>query len=118
MSAAEILIHLQADGLTLHTDGERLLAAPRTLITDDHRHLIRTHKPALLALLTAANDARHRAPQPTVRPFKRYRVTVEQDGEHRTLTMLSPAGRSAEQAEAAAYFHFGERLLAISEVQS
>ncbi|MCF7994718.1 MAG: hypothetical protein K9L88_07750 [Chromatiaceae bacterium] len=56
MSAAEILTHLQADGLHLHADGERLLAEPRNLITDDHRQLIRTHKPELLALLQAANE--------------------------------------------------------------
>ena len=56
MGAAEILTHLQADGLRLHADGERLLAEPRNLITDHHRDLIRAHKPALLAHLQAANE--------------------------------------------------------------
>ncbi len=55
-TAAEIITHLQADGLHLHADDERLLAEPRDLITDSHRALIRTHKPELLAHLRAANE--------------------------------------------------------------
>jgi hypothetical protein len=51
-------------------------------------------------------------------PLRRYRVTVEQDGEQRIFTMLSPAEHGAEEAKAAACFHFGERLVAISEVSS
>ena len=57
MSAVEILSHLQADGLTLYADGARLLAEPSDLLTDDHRHLIRTHKLELLAILQATIDA-------------------------------------------------------------
>jgi hypothetical protein len=49
-------------------------------------------------------------------PLRRYRVTVEQDGEQRAFTMLSPAEHGEEEALAAAYFHFAERLVAVEEI--
>lgn len=115
MSAAEILSHLRADGLTLSANDGRLLVEPRDLITDAHRSLIRTHKPELLALLSAANDDRHRAPDPVTPPFKRWRITVQHGDGQRSFDMLTPAGRSASDAKAAARFHFTDRLIAVTE---
>lgn len=115
MSAAEILSHLRADGLHLHVDGDRLLAEPRDLITDHHRNLIRSHKPALLTLLTAANDASSIETKPAPAAFKRWRVTVNHEGHHRSFDMLSPPERTQEDAKASAQFRFQERLVSVVE---
>jgi hypothetical protein len=65
MSAADILTHLSAAGISLTptpTPG-LIFASPRAALTDEHRRLIRAHKPELLALLTQAP-----APVPPLTP--------------------------------------------------
>jgi hypothetical protein len=51
MTAHQVLSHLTAAGIWLSADGENLRAGPREVLDDEARHLIRAHKPALLALL-------------------------------------------------------------------
>lgn len=48
MSAATILKHLQAAGLALRSDGDRLVVSPRDLLSDELLELIRENKAAIL----------------------------------------------------------------------
>ena len=58
MGAPELLHHLRGAGLvlTLTPDGG-LHVAPRSALTDEHRHAIREHRTELLALLAAEREA-------------------------------------------------------------
>ncbi len=56
MEASIIMKQLRESGLTLTADGDRLLVEPKAAITDQHRAMIRQHKPALLALLSGKTD--------------------------------------------------------------
>lgn len=49
--------------------------------------------------------------------LRRWRVTVQLDEECRSFDMLSPADQDHRAAEQSARFHFGERLVAITEVR-
>ena len=90
MSAVEILNQLQTDGLTLYADGERLLAEPRDLITEDHRQLIRTHKLELLAILQSTIDAGDEA---AIRAWLAYIGEADEQiiGEVLTMCATDPA---------------------------
>ncbi len=55
MQAQEVLSYLHAEGLDVAPvpgKPNTVLVTPREAITDEHRRLIRTHKPELLSLLT------------------------------------------------------------------
>lgn len=52
MDAHRVLETLQAAGITVVEDGGRLVASPSSALTDELRELIRTHKAALLDLVT------------------------------------------------------------------
>ncbi len=57
MGAAVVIYQRsQEAGVTLTADGERLLATPARLLTDELRADIRAHKPELLALLHDAHE--------------------------------------------------------------
>jgi hypothetical protein len=88
MSAAEIITDLQADGVRLSADGDRLLAEPRSAITDAHRHLIRTHKPALLAHLQAANE-----------PADDHQAALDELADERAAILEHDGGLSRAKAE-------------------
>lgn len=51
MIAAEILARVQAAGIRVRTDGERILASPRERLTDALRELIRAHRAELVQAL-------------------------------------------------------------------
>lgn len=104
-SAAEVLTHLSDDGLTLKAADGRVWAEPRDRITDDHRRMIRTHKPELLTLLIAANDDKA--------AFIRWRVTVHHGEGLRSFDMLTAPGRSPEDAAGAARLRFTDRLISV-----
>ena len=55
--AARTLSELRAAGLTLTAVDGRLIVEPAGRITDEHRALIRAHKPELLDLLATADHA-------------------------------------------------------------
>lgn len=88
MSAAEILNELHRDGVRLRADGETLFAEPRERITDDHRHLIRTHKPELLAVLRAANE-----------PDGAHQADLDELVEERAAILEHDGGLSRHEAE-------------------
>lgn len=52
MSAASLLQHLQAAGLALDAQGDRVIVRPRSLLTDADREAIKANKAELLELLT------------------------------------------------------------------
>jgi hypothetical protein len=56
MSAVGLLGNLRAAGYTVAAAGGMLHVGPAARLTDELRAAIRTHKPALLALLTAPPD--------------------------------------------------------------
>lgn len=56
MIASAILAELKAHGITLRADGDSIRAHPASCLTDEHRRLIRAHKPVLLTALAAANN--------------------------------------------------------------
>ena len=56
MGAADLLAALQAAGLTVEADDDRLVVAPAEMLTDALRELIRAAKPALMATLAGAQD--------------------------------------------------------------
>lgn len=56
MDTHDVCRRLYDAGITLSSDGDRLLAAPADCLTDELRALIREHKAALLRLLEDAND--------------------------------------------------------------
>ncbi len=60
MAVPDALSQLSAMGVRLARDGESIRATPRSLLTDEARELIRTHKAELLAALPA--DGGHRSP--------------------------------------------------------
>ena len=64
MSPPDLLHHLRGAGLvlTLTPDGG-LHVAPRSALTDEHRHVIREHRTELLALLAAEREAEAAARQ-------------------------------------------------------
>jgi hypothetical protein len=51
MTAVEILRRAKAAGVRLYVDAGRIVATPKSAITDELRALIRAHKPALLEVL-------------------------------------------------------------------
>ena len=51
-------------------------------------------------------------------PFKRWRVSVHHGDGERSFDMLTPASHSEADATDAAWFHFAERLIAVSEVSA
>lgn len=51
MGAAQLLSHLQAAGLRLHADGEKLTVAPSSRLGDADRASIKAHKAGLMVLL-------------------------------------------------------------------
>jgi hypothetical protein len=51
MEAVELLGRLHAAGFSLTAEGERLMVAPSTSLTDEIRAQIRGNKPGLMALL-------------------------------------------------------------------
>lgn len=51
MQAMSLLATLQGRGFKLVADGERLIVAPASALTDDLRMVIREHKPELLQLI-------------------------------------------------------------------
>jgi len=53
----DLLCDLKAQGLHLSVHGDILRVEPRERITDQVRAIIRQHKPALLAALTAKSTA-------------------------------------------------------------
>ena len=56
MDAADLLQRLRAEGFGLIVDGNCLIVAPATELTDDRRAQIRLHKLELLALLAEWPD--------------------------------------------------------------
>lgn len=67
----DALATLMRAGLTVESDGDKLLVQPRHLLTDQLRELIRAHKPDILGALQAANEN-----------------PVMEDRRHRVLAML------------------------------
>ena len=57
MGAPDLLQHLDAAGLTLASDGERLTVTPRGRLTDEMRQAIRESKRELMALLADTKPA-------------------------------------------------------------
>ncbi len=55
-SVNEFVSRLRSRGVTLRVEGSKLLASPRTLLTDSDRLSIREHKAELLAWLAVADD--------------------------------------------------------------
>jgi TubC N-terminal docking domain len=51
MSAFDLIKHLQQSGIELGVDGEKLLASPKSALTDELREAIRSNKLALLEAL-------------------------------------------------------------------
>lgn len=49
---AVILTQLTAAGICIDASRDSIIARPRSALTDEHRNLIRSHKPALLAALS------------------------------------------------------------------
>ncbi len=47
----QLLVFLRERGFTVAADGDRLLIAPASRLTDADRAIIRDHKPSLLAIL-------------------------------------------------------------------
>ena len=62
MTATELLTTLRARGFDVTAEDDRVLVGPAAGLTDDLRRAIRTHKPALLALLPQA----HVPPEPSL----------------------------------------------------
>lgn len=57
MNAPHVLHRLQQSGLTVTTDGERLIVTPAERLTNDTRQLIRDNKPGIVAALQSSNRA-------------------------------------------------------------
>lgn len=55
MTAAAVMQHLTACGLTIQADGDRLIVSPRERLTDPHRALIRAHRMELVAFIAQAH---------------------------------------------------------------
>ncbi len=51
MTAQAILDHLERNGLKVKASGDKLLVAPRGVLTPEDRDLLRQRKPEILALL-------------------------------------------------------------------
>ena len=62
MTATELLTTLRAHSFDVTAEDGRVLVGPASRLTDDLRRAIRTHKPALLALLAQA----HAPPEPSL----------------------------------------------------
>lgn len=74
MQAQEVLSYLHAEGLDVAPvpgKPNTVLVTPREAITDEHRRLIRTHKPELLSLLTRRPMPVPPLPPPTWPPSAR-----------------------------------------------
>lgn len=56
MQAAQLLDRLHSVGLSLTTDGERLLVTPRQLLTDELRAEIQHHRAELIAAVGACAE--------------------------------------------------------------
>ena len=54
MAAARVLAEMRASGFEILASGDSLRVAPAESLTDSQRATLRTHKPALIALLTDA----------------------------------------------------------------
>ena len=54
MAAARVLAEMRAAGFEILASGDSLRVAPAESLTDSQRATLRTHKPALIALLTDA----------------------------------------------------------------
>jgi len=63
-----MLAELRARGLKLTADGSRLIIAPRSLLTDELRAIIRSHKLAILHELAVESR-----PRPKFPPWRRPR---------------------------------------------
>ena len=57
MTAADLLRHVRGAGFTLDVADGKLLVTPASLLTDDLRAALRTHKGGLLELLAAEHEA-------------------------------------------------------------
>lgn len=83
MNTHDILAQLTADGIRLEVDGGTLSAGPRGALTDEHRRLIRQHKPELMALLSE--------------PRRLWLVTLP-GGERLSVSFCPPAGMAEVRA--------------------
>ena len=64
MGAPYLLQHLRAAGISFEASGGNLIVAPRNRLTDVLRLAIRTHKAALLVLLTTQSPSSDMPPDP------------------------------------------------------
>jgi len=58
MGAPDVLASLTALGVRLYSDGDAIVAEPRSALTETARAMIRAHKAELLAVLAGTADAR------------------------------------------------------------
>lgn len=56
MDAVSVCRRLYDAGVTLALDGDKLMAAPASRLTDEMRQLIRDHKPLLVVMLKEAHS--------------------------------------------------------------
>ena len=80
MNAPTFISKIQKAGFHLALRGDVLEVSPASSLTDEQRRFIRTHKPALVAELKAAND-----PPPHIHE----RSTVDQAGFRRAAEIIS-----------------------------
>jgi len=79
MSAAAILERLYRDGLSVRTDGARVLLSPREKVTPDLLELVRGNKATILQQLVA-DSAQGRMPSdPAARALEHRRRKVERE---------------------------------------
>jgi hypothetical protein len=90
MGAPDILSILQAAGLRLTADGDRLLVTPASAIIDEVRNLIRARKPDLLRLLAAGDTA---LASPDREAFEERAAIREYDGGYSRDDAELPLGR-------------------------
>ena len=49
--AIALVKYLRTEGVSVYANGDNIVVSPAGLLTDDHRALIRVHKPAILSWL-------------------------------------------------------------------
>lgn len=64
MGAPDLLNHLRASGISVRVEGDKLMVTPASSVTPDVRGHIRTHKTALVALLSKPPERANQSANP------------------------------------------------------